>query len=182
MTRIGYFRKTRSSNRVLVSLFEEIQQLRSESTYQDWQEQGFVRKLTSLEKLARKKILILLKSKKLKTSDDFLRAADIFHHGPDFQSYMIAVALAAISNHLGEPWGKNHFAVAIDRLLQSLGLPQHFGTQYSKIKGKWQLDKVDLKTTDKERLEYGVEPIRLLKKRVRDMDKGITFWKTELKD
>ena len=163
-------------------LFEKLQKLRIESLDKDWQKKKFVKELSSLEKSARKKVLTLLKNKKLKTSDDFLRAADIFHHGPDFKSYMIAVALAAISNHLGEPWGKNHYAVAIDRLLQNIGLLQHFGSQYSKKSGRWQLDNVDIKTTDTERAEYGVEPLHILKKRAKDMDKGVISWKTELKD
>lgn len=180
--KIGFFRKTKQSNEKLVVLFEKIQKIRSESTDNDWLDKKFINKLETSEKSARKKVLNMLKNKKLKTADDFLRAGDIFHHGKNFKTYMIAVALTAISSHLGEPWAKNHYAVALDRLLISLGLPQHFGSQFIMKNGKWKLDKTDLKTTDKERIEYGIEPIKILEKSARDMDKGITSWETSLKD
>lgn len=166
----------------LVFVFEKIQKIRSESIDNDWLDKKFINKLETLEKSARKKVLNMLKNKRLKTADDFFRAGDIFHHGKDFRSYMVAVALLAISSHFGEPWGKNHYAVALDRLLMSLGLPQHFGSQFIMKNGKWELDKTDSKTTDKERVEYGIEPLEILEKSAKDMDKGITSWETSLKD
>lgn len=169
----GFFRKTKHSNGELVVLFEEIQEMRINSTDKDWRNKKFHKKLTSLEKSARKRVLKLLKDKQLKTSDDFLRAADIFHHGSNFKSYMFAVALSAISVHLGEKWGKNHYAVAVDRLLLSLGLPQYFGSHYIMRTGTVQLEEYNPKTTDKERLEYTIEPLRLLKRRAKDMERGI---------
>jgi len=173
--KIGFYRKTKESNCELIFIFDEIQRIRAQGTDKNWAKKSYIKKLTTLEKKAFRKILTMLKEKKLKTPDDFYRASFIFHHGPSFRYYMIAVALAAISNHLGEPRGKNIYAVAIDRLLLSLGLPQHFGSQYIKKNGKWQLDKYDPKTTDKERVEYTIEPLTTLKKHAREMYKT-TVW------
>lgn len=171
--KIGFYRKTKNSNKELVVLFEEIQKIRSESNDENWENKDFVKKLVGLERTASKKILRFLKNKKLKTSDDFYRTSFIFHHRPGFRSFAMAVTLAAISNHLGEPWGKNLYAVALDRLLLSLGLPQHFGSQFIKRHGKWQLAEIDSKTTDKERQEYLIEPLLVLKKRAKEMNKVI---------
>ena len=167
--KIGYYRKTKESNRNLAFIFDEIQKIRAQGTDESWTKKSYINKLTTLEKKAFRKILTMLKEKKLRTSDDFYRASFIFHHGPSFRYYMIAVALAAISDHLGEPRGKNIYAVAVDRLLLSLGLPQHFGSQYIKKNGKWQFDKYDPKTTDEERAEYTIEPLSTLKKHAVEM-------------
>ncbi len=169
--KIGFFRKNKNSNKELVVLFEKIQEIRSKSTEEDWKNKEFVNKLTSLEKAASKKILKLLKTKKIKTADDFYRAAFIFHHGSDFKSYMIATALAAISHHLGEPWGKNLYAVALDRLLLSIGLPQQFGTQYIKKRENYKLAPFNKNTTDEEREKYLVEPLAKLKAREKELNK-----------
>ncbi|MDI6785935.1 MAG: hypothetical protein QMD92_04415 [bacterium] len=179
--KIGFFRKSKQSNTKLVLMFEKIQKIRFESSDSDWQDKDFVKRLMSLEKQSKSEILKLLKDKKLKTSDDFYRASFIFHHGYNFEDYMVAVSLSSISHHLGEPWAKNFYAVALDRLLLNIGLPQHFGSQFSKKNGEWQLEKINDKTTDKERAEHGIEALSLIKKRMKNMDK-ITSWETSLKD
>lgn len=161
--RIGFFRKTKKSNKELIVLFEKIQEIRAKSSDKDWGDKNFIKKLIGLERKASQKTLELLKRKKLKTADDFYRASFIFHHGKSYKSYLIAMALAAISHHLGEPWGKNLYAVALDRLLLSIGLPQHFGTQYIKKQGKYQLAPFNKTTTDKERKKYLIEPLAKLK-------------------
>jgi len=150
-------------------LFERIQKMRAESTDEDWKDKKFIRKLTHIEKKASEEILLLLKEKNLKTADDFYRASFIFHHGTDFKSYLIATALASISDHLGEPWGKNLYAVTLDRLLLSVGLPQQFGSQYILVKGKRRLAPVNKNTTDGERKKYLVEPLRKLKLAEKDL-------------
>ena len=155
-------------------LFEKIQKIRLESNPEDWQNENFLKSLRQIENRAKSEVLKMIKNNNLKTSDDFLRAGDIFHHGNTSSEYMLAAALNALSMHLGEPWAKNHYAVAIDRLFLSLGLPQYFGSQYIKRNGKWVLDKYNKKTADKERLKYTIEPLRLLKKRAEDIEKGIT--------
>lgn len=179
--KIGFFRKTKQSNVKLVLLFEKIQKIRFDSSDNDWQDKEFIKKLMSLEKEAKEEVVKMLSDKKLKTSDDFYRASFIFHHGSNFRDYIIAVTLASISHHLGEPWAKNFYAVALDRLLLNIGHPQHFGSQFTKKTGKWQLEKINKKTTDKERAEHGIEALSLIKKRMNNMDK-ITSWETSLKD
>lgn len=179
--KIGFFRKTKQSNKKLIVLFEKIQKIRFESSNSDWQDKDFVKKLMSLEKEARSEILNLLREKNLKTSDDFYRASFIFHHGLNFKHYMFAVTFASISHHLGEQRAKNFYAVTLDRLLLNIGLPQHFGSQFTKKSGEWQLEKIDNKTTDKERAEHGIEALSLIKKRMKYMDK-FTSWETSLKD
>ncbi|GEM_PF-4135953 len=168
---IGFFRKNKDSNKELVVLFEKIQEIRAKSSDRDWENNNFVQELEVLEGRVRRKTLKLLERKKLKTADDFYRASFIFHHGKDYKSYSIATALAAISHHLGDPWGKNLYAVALDRLLLSIGLPQQFGTQYVKKGGKYQLAPFNKSTTDKERKKYLVEPLRKLKTREKELNK-----------
>ena len=163
--KIGYFRKNKNSNKRLIVLFEKIQRIRSDSTDDDWGNKDFIKKLINLEKIAFKEILELLKGRKIKTADDFYRAANIFHHGSNFKSYVLAVALAAVSNHLGEPSGKNLYAIALDRLMLSIGLPQQFGSQYRKKQGKYKLAPINENTTDVERKKYFIEPLEKLKAR-----------------
>jgi hypothetical protein len=169
--KIGFFRKSRNSNKELIALFEKIQEIRAASTNNNWKDKDFVKKITELEKKASKRIFQLLKAKKLRTADDFYRAAFILHHGKGLKSYLAATALAAISNHLGEPWGKNLYAVALDRLLLSIGLPQQFGSQYIKRKSKYKLAPFNKSTTDKKRREYLIEPLVKLKEREKELNK-----------
>lgn len=169
--RVGFFRKSKNSNKELVALFEKIQEIRSKSTDQDWEDKNFVKKLESLEKAASKRVLELLKAKKIKTADDFYRASFIFHHGKNYKSYLIATALAAVSHHLGEPWGKNLYAITLDRLLLSIGLPQQFGSQFIKKQGKYKLAPLNKHTSDKERKKYLIEPLAKLKAREKELNK-----------
>ncbi len=104
--RLGFFRKHKNSNQELIKLFERIQKIRLKSSDRDCENKIFVQKLTNLEKEASRKVLELLKRKEIKTADGFYRAAFIFHHGKSYKSYLIATALAAISYHLGDPWGE----------------------------------------------------------------------------
>jgi len=168
--KVGFYRKSTRSNRELIRLFEEIQKIRYESSDKDWEDKSFVKKLKEKESRARKKVLRMLKKGEIRTSDDFYRAADFFHHGDTFRSYALAVALAAASHHLGEPWGKNFYAVALDRFLLSIGQPQYFGTQFEKKEGKWRLSPYNKKTTDRERKECLVDPLKKLLKRAKDLE------------
>lgn len=168
--RLGFYRKTDRSNKRLIALFEENQELRYASAEKDWKNKDFVRKLEQSERLARKEIEGFLRRGKIRTLDDFYRAAWFFHHGSDSRSYALAVALAAVSNHLGETWGKNLYAVALDRFLLSVKNPQFFGTQIEMEKGKWVLAPYNKKTTDDERKAYLVDPLEKTAKVVRKMN------------
>lgn len=157
--RLGFYHKTVRSNKRLITLFEENQKLRYAGNERDWKNKGFIQKLEQSERLARKEILSFLRKGEIRTSDDFYRAAWFFHHGNNLRSYALAVALAAVSNHLGELWGKNLYAVAIDRFLLSIKNSQYFGTQIVREKGKWVLAPYDKKTGDDERKAYFVDPL-----------------------
>lgn len=163
--KLGFYRKSHQSNKKLIKVFEKNQKARLNG---DWKDKNFVKKLFKEEKQVRKEILKMLKEGKIKTSDDFYRAAWFFHHGSSFHSYALAVALATASYHLGELWGKNFYAVALDRFLLSIGQPQHFGTQFEGKKRKLKLASYNKKTTDKERKEYFVNPI---KKTIKEIQK-----------
>lgn len=168
---LGFYRQTGKSNKKLIRLFEKNQKARYKSTSKNWEDKEFLRKLTGEEKEARKEILGMLGKGKIKTGDDFYRAAWFFHHGNTSRSYALAVALAAVSYHLGEPWGKNLYAVALDRFLLSIGQLQYFGTQFEKRKGKWKLSSYNKKTTDKERRKYFVEPLKEVLEGLKELEK-----------
>jgi len=163
--KIGFYREHSQSNKRLIKIFEKNQKARLEN---EWKDKNFIKNLVQSEKQARKEILKMLNKEEVRTSDDFYRAAWFFHHGNTFRSYALAVALSAASYHLGELWGKNFYAVALDRFLLSVGRPQYFGTQFEKKYGKWRLSPYNKKTTDKERKEYFVGPIR---KAIKEIEK-----------
>lgn len=158
--KFGFYHKSLNSNKKLIKLFEANQKCRYESSDNDWADKDFLKKLTKEEKKARREVLKMLEKGEIRTADDFYRAAWFFHHANAFRSYGLAVALAAASYHLSEPWGKNFYAVALDRFLLSIGQPQYFGTQFERRKGKWAISAYNKKTTDKERKWYFVDPIR----------------------
>jgi len=164
--KLGFYRKSRQSNKKLIRIFEKNQKVRFSG---DWKDKKFIKKLVQEEREARKEVLMMLKKGQIRTSDDFYRAAFLFHHGNNFRSYTLAVALAAVSHHLGEIWGKNFYAVALDRFLLSIKQPQYFGTQFEKRYGKWRISPYNLKTTDKERKEYFVEPLKKILKRIKEI-------------
>lgn len=165
--RLGFYRKTSKSNKRLIELFEKNQKARYDG---DWEDKDFVKKLTKEEKQARKEILKMLEKGQIRTPDDFYRAAWFLHHGKDSRSHGLAVALAAASGHLSESWGKNLYAVALDRFLISIGQPQHFGTQLEKRRGKWILSPYNKRTTDKERKLYFVDPIQKTIKKIEKLN------------
>lgn len=171
--KLGFYRKSKDSNRKLIKLFEECQ-LMWYSSPKGWQNKKFIEKLGHTERQGRKEILKMLKKGEIRTPDDFYRAAWLFRHGNSFRSHALAVALAAVSYQLGEPWGKNFYAVALDRFLLSIKQPQYFGTLFKKKKGEWQPLPYNPKTTDKERKEYSVEPIKKAIKRSEEFERGVT--------
>ena len=140
-----------NSNSTLKKIYSEDQE---ERKLINWNDKLAVRNLSSKHSRRIKDVKNLLRNLKLRTSEDFYWAAMIFHHGKTLENYARAVALSRISAELGSKDGKWLYARAIDRFLLKLGLNQKFGTQFSKVKGKWVLDPFDSKTKDKEREEY----------------------------
>ena len=169
--RLGYYRKSVRSNKRLVELFEDNQKQRYSSTNKDWTDKKFTRRLWKEEIQTRREILAMLRKGKIRTSDDFYRAGHFFHHGMGFRSYALGLTLFAVSHHLSELWGKNYYAVALDRFLVSIKQPQYFVTQFKKRGEKWIISPYRKSVSDKERKEYFVEPLEKMKKDVRKMNK-----------
>lgn len=107
----------------------------------------------------------LLKSQKKISGKDYFTAAIIFHHMYKLPFSKRAVEFAKMSHELGYKKGKWLIASTTDRLLQLEGKPQKFGTQVVNMKAKrLKLYKLNPKTTDKERKEYGLPTLKQIKK------------------
>lgn len=168
--RLGYYRKSVKSNKRLIELFENNQKKRYSASNNDWADKEFTRRLWKEETQTRKEILRMLQRGEIRTADDFYRAGHFFHHGFNFRDYALGLALFAASRHFGELWGKNTYAVALDRFLISIKQPQYFVTQFEKRKGMWLISSYRRGVSDRERKEYFVEPLAKTKKRVGEMN------------
>lgn len=167
--KVGFYHKSSKSNQRLVILFEALQKERLQVNMEDT---NSIKKINLKEKQMRNEVLKMLKKGEIKTSDDFYRAAMLFQHGSNFKSYAMAVALAAVSAHLGEPWGKGLYAMALDRFLLSISQKQYFGTNFEKVKGKWRLAPHNEKTSDFERKFYLVEPMKKIVEEIKKLNRG----------
>lgn len=165
--KIGFYRKSSKSNQRLVVVFQNLQKERLQG---NWENTNFLKNISLKEKQARKDVLKMLKKREIRTSDDFYRAAMLFQHGTDFRSYALAVALAAVSGHLGESWGRSLYAMALDRFLLSVGQKQHFGTNFEKTEGVWKLSPYNKKTSDYERQFYLVEPMKKILQEIKKLN------------
>ncbi len=168
--RLGYYRKSAKSNKRLIKLFEINQRQRFVASNKDWADKEFTRRLWKEEIQDRREILGMLRRGEIRTADDFYRAGHFFHHGSNFRDYALGLALFAASRHLGELWGKNTYAVAVDRFLTSIKQPQYFVTQFEKRRGKWLISSYRRGVSDQERKEYFVETLAKTKKRVGEMN------------
>lgn len=158
--KFGFFRKTKSSNKKLIAIFEENQALRYGASDKDWQNKDFQKKIIQQESRAKKEALLALKAGKIKTPDDFYRASWFFHHSENYKDNALAVALAAASWLNGELWGKNFFAVTVDRFLLAIKQPQYFVTQYEKTKGRWVISRYNPKVKDSVRKRFDVGTLK----------------------
>ncbi len=93
------------------------------------------------------------------TARDLVYAAFIFQHGDCSEHYHFANRLAQIAMDSGYTDARWIYAATLDRYLMSLGQPQKFGTQYTKVDGEFKLYPVDPTTTDAERARYNVSPL-----------------------
>lgn len=73
--------------------------------------------------------------------------------------YELAHEYAKKAIQMGSNVNKWLYAATLDRWLVSQGKKQRYGTQFKKVKGKWQLLPVDETVTDIERENYGVPPL-----------------------
>jgi hypothetical protein len=84
----------------------------------------------------RARTIQLLNAGALRSGDDFWRAAFIFQHGGEANSYLLAHTLAMIAAARGRPDATWIAAATLDRYLQTIGQKQIYGTQYSTRPGQ----------------------------------------------
>jgi len=136
-------------------------------TKADWDE------LTKRDKSRQDVALKILEENKSLTGEDYFRAAMLFQHGARVVDSKKAISLSKKGVLMGSDDAKWLYAAATDRLLVRQGKKQKFGTQYRKMeKGKWFLLPVDPKTTDKERAEYNVVPLKQAKAKAEKWNKS----------
>lgn len=83
----------------------------------------------------RDKTTALLHSGKLRTGNDFYRAAFVFQHGLTANDYLLAHTFAVIAAARGRTDATWIAAATLDRYLQKIGQKQVYGTQYQMFKG-----------------------------------------------
>lgn len=148
-----------SDNKELMELYRTDQADRSTSEI-DW-------KIVSVnDSIREQRILQMLDSSLIVTSNDYASAAMIFQHGGDSTSYRMVIELMTKAIELNPNRSKWLLAAGIDRELMSRDKPQIYGTQYTKLKmegeswSDWELYNIDTTViSDEERIEYGVETL-----------------------
>ena len=85
----------------------------------------------------------ILDSGKLRSGTDYYHAAFIFQHGQSPEDFLKAHSLAVVAAARGEPAATWIAAAALDRYLQSVGLRQVYGTQFTSKGGAWSQEPFD---------------------------------------
>ncbi len=133
-----------------------------------WAEYYTDREFYRINKGLQIRIKRLLAAKIPEKGKDFFIAAMIFHHGFTLASARKAIIYAKRAVDSGYARGKWLIASATDRLLQLQGKPQKYGTQITEINfGRIRMYRVNSKTSDEERKEYGLPTLAGLRKRLR---------------
>lgn len=120
-------------------------------------------------------LLQLMKAGDIRTANDYLDAAVIFQHGPSLADTRLAMALATLSHRL-DPSNQQAgmlLAQAWDRMLERMGRPQWYGTQYVRANthAPWRLYRVDpTAVTDKQRKALGLPTLSQARARVRSLN------------
>ena len=113
----------------------------------------------------RKEVLGMLSAGKIRTSNDFYRAAMLMQNGETTGEYQLAFSLSRISATL-DPSNRNALwlsAASWDRILMSKGVPQWYGTQYRTPSpgAPTELYRIDESiVTDAERAATNVPPLQ----------------------
>ncbi len=118
------------------------------------------------------RVIQLLDSNKVRTSNDYQHAGMIFQHGKDSTAYGLAVKLLKKSIELNPKADKWLLAATIDRDLLSRNKPQIYGTQFWKVGDQpWERMKMDTtQITDAQRKEYRVETLAEQKIKLKKMN------------
>lgn len=123
------------------------------------------------DKTRRAEVMKILSTKKRLSSEELYYAAMIFHHSGTITGTKKALTLAKLSMQVGNrggkftTWGEKAkwlVASSTDRLLLMEKKPQKYGTQYQRksIRSPLKLALYDKKTTDAERKEFNVPPLK----------------------
>lgn len=117
-------------------------------------------------------MLQLMKAGDIRTANDYLDAAVIFQHGPSLADTRLALALATLSHRLDPPNQQAGLLLAQtwDRMLERMGRPQWYGTQYVRANAHapWHLYRVDpTAVTDAQRKALGLPTLAQARARVR---------------
>ncbi len=96
--------------------------------------------ISAHDKVHHARVLELLKQDKLQTGEDYYCAAMIMQHGGEPSDYMLAHLFSCVAAEMGSKPAIWLSAASFDRLMQNIGQPQIFGTQYQKKDGVWTLE------------------------------------------
>jgi hypothetical protein len=109
-----------------------------------------------------------------RTGDDYFYAAMVFQHGSTAEEIAKAheLSLKAVELDPEHPSARWLAAASKDRLLMRQGKPQLYGTQFTKVDGKWVLYEVDPSITDEERVKWECPPLAEAKKRAETLNGG----------
>ena len=119
--------------------------------------------LASRDRARLQQVEAILAAGGAKVAFDYFRAAIVFQHGESLADIERAHELALKAVELDPEFDVARWLVAAseDRMLKFEKKPQKWGTQYDVVDGKWVLYEVDPTTTNEERAEWNVPPIRL---------------------
>jgi hypothetical protein len=93
---------------------------------------------------------------RLKTGNDYYRAALVLQHATSPEDYLLAHEFCIVAIFKGTD-ARSLAAAAEDRFLRSIGRPQRYGTQSNKIgDSPWSLGEIDGLVTDALRMEMKV--------------------------
>ncbi|QKX06184.1 hypothetical protein HN014_15120 [Aquimarina sp. TRL1] len=116
---------------------------------------------SDLDSIRRMRVNQLLDSNKIKTANDFERAAIVFEHGKDSTNLKKALNLIKIAVEMDSTINKKTYATITDQYLLSIGKPQIYGTIFTTM-DNYLIKHAEIDTTqvtDKERISYGVETL-----------------------
>jgi len=118
----------------LAAMYEQDQNDRKD--VENYTKPGYWKSISAHDKAHHDRVIELMKSDKLQSGDDYYYAAMIMQHGDTAKDYVLAHLFAEAAAQRGNKPAVWLTAASFDRLMQSVGQPQIFATQYYSDKGK----------------------------------------------
>lgn len=116
-----------------------------------------VKALKERDAKRRERVVMMVRASQVVTADDYYHAALVMQHGEVPEDFLLAHELAMVAAFKGRADAKWLSAASLDRLLQSIGRPQHFGTQYQLKGDSWTQDPFErMAIPNSMRKEFGV--------------------------